>query len=68
MSKVLSIKGNFLITKSMFHKTAEELRELDEENNIKLLRLSECLRRRNYKKIQKGGPKGQSQKSLGNME
>ena len=39
---------------SKFNKTKEELRELDKENNIKLLRLLEYLRRRNYKKIQKG--------------
>lgn len=53
MSKVLSIKVNFLITKSMFHKTADELRELDKGNNIKLLRMWKYLRRSN-KKIQKG--------------
>lgn len=46
MSKVLSIKENFLIDKSMFHRTAEELREFHKENNIKLLRLLEYLRRR----------------------
>ena len=38
---------------SKFHKTKEELREFDKENNIKLLRLLEYLRKRNYKKIQK---------------
>jgi len=43
-----------LIKKNTFHETAKELRELDKENNIKLLRLLEYLRRRNYKKIQKG--------------
>ena len=43
-----------LITKSVFHKTGEELRKLDKENDIKLLRLLEYLRRRNDKKIQKG--------------
>ncbi len=42
-----------LITKSIFHKTAEELRELDKENDIKLLRLLEYIKKRNYKKIQK---------------
>jgi len=42
-----------LITKSMFHKTKEELRKLDRENNIKLLRLLEYLRKRSNKKIQK---------------
>ena len=42
-----------LITKSTFHKTAEELRELDKENNIKLLRLLEYIKRRSNKEIQK---------------
>ena len=42
-----------LITKSMFHKTAEELRELNKENDIKLLRLFKYIRRRNDKKIEK---------------
>ena len=45
---------NLCLKKSIFHKTAEELRELDKENNIKLLRLWEYLRKRNNKKIQKG--------------
>jgi len=44
----------YRLRKSMFHRTAEELRELDKENDIKLLRLLKYLRRRNYKKIQKG--------------
>lgn len=39
---------------SKFHKTKEELRKLDKENNIKFLRLLEYLRKRNNKKIQKG--------------
>ena len=39
---------------SKFHRTAEELREFVKENDIKLLRLLEYLRRRNDKKIQKG--------------
>jgi len=43
-----------LITKDMFHKTAEELRKLDKENSIKLLRLLDYLKKRNDKKIQKG--------------
>jgi len=47
------VKEN-LIKKSMFHRTAEELREFTKENNIKLLQLLEYLRRRNDKKIQKG--------------
>ena len=34
-----------------FRKTAEELRELDKENNIKLLKLLKYLIRRNNKKI-----------------
>jgi ferritin len=38
--------------KGIFHKTAEELREFTQENNIKLLKLLEYLRRSN-KKIQK---------------
>ena len=40
----------YRIQKSIFHKTAEELRELDKENNIKLLRLLEYMRRKNDKK------------------
>ena len=34
---------------SKFHKTKEELRELDKENNIKLLRLLRYLRKRKVK-------------------
>ena len=34
---------------SKFHKTREELRELNKENDIKLLRLWEYIRRRNDK-------------------
>ncbi|MBA7575705.1 hypothetical protein ES708_17541 [subsurface metagenome] len=34
----------------MFHKTAEELRELDKENNIKLLGLLRYLRKRKGRK------------------
>ena len=37
----------------MFRITAEELRELDKENNAKLLELLEYLRKRNDKKIQR---------------
>ena len=40
----------YRIRKGIFHKTAEELRELDKENNIKLLRLLEYMRRKNDKK------------------
>lgn len=47
------IKKGIYLKKSMFHKTAEELREFARENNIKLLRLLEYLRKRNYKKSQK---------------
>lgn len=39
------------ISKGMFHITAEESRELDKENNIKLLKLLKYIRKRNYKKI-----------------
>lgn len=39
---------------SQFHRTAEELRELNKDNDIKLLNLLEYMRRRNDKKIQKG--------------
>ncbi|GAI82351.1 unnamed protein product [marine sediment metagenome] len=42
-----------LITKNMFHRTAEELRKLDEENNIKLLKLLKYLRRREKLKNEK---------------
>jgi len=41
------------ISKSIFHKTTEELREFRKENDIKLLKLLEYLKRRNYKKIQR---------------
>ena len=44
---------NLYLKKSMFHKTAEELRKFTQENNIKLLRLLEYLRKRSNKKIQK---------------
>lgn len=37
----------------MPYKTTEELREFNKKNDIKLLKLWEYLRRRNYKKIQK---------------
>ena len=36
-----------------FHKSPEELRELDKENDIKLLKLLEYIRRRNNKKVRK---------------
>ena len=39
--------------KSIFHITAEELKELDREYDVKLLKLLGYLRKRNYKKIQK---------------
>ena len=39
---------------SKFYRTAEELREFVKENNIKLSKLLEYLKRRNCKKIQKG--------------
>ena len=42
-----------LIRKNMFHITAEELREFDKENDIKLLKLLEYIRKRNDKKIGK---------------
>lgn len=54
MSKSLCLRKKDLIRKSMFHRTTEELREFEKENDIKLLKLLECLRKRNYKKIQKG--------------
>jgi len=47
-------KKKGLIKKSMFHRTAKELREFNKENNIKLLKLLKYLIRRNDKKIQKG--------------
>ena len=53
MPKVIYQKEKVLIKKIMFHKTAEELRELDKENDIKLLKLWKYLRKRNNKKIQK---------------
>ena len=37
----------------MFHITSEELKELDSEYNVKLLRLLEYLRKINDKKIRK---------------
>jgi len=42
-----------LITKGTFHRTAEELKELDREYDVKLLRLLGYLRKRNDKKIKK---------------
>jgi len=42
-----------LISKSIFHRSIEELREFVKENDIKLLELLKYMRRRNYKKIQK---------------
>ena len=42
-------KYQMKISINKFHKTKGELRELDKENNIKLLRLLEYLRRRNVK-------------------
>ena len=41
----------YRLQEGIFHKTAEELREFIKENDIKLLRLWEYLRRRNDKKI-----------------
>ena len=38
-----------LITKSMFHRTAEELREFVKENDIKLLRLLKYIKKRKVK-------------------
>jgi len=39
---------------SKFRRNAEELKEFVKENDIKLLRLLKYIRKRNYKKIQKG--------------
>ena len=44
----------YRIQKGIFHKTTEELEEFTRENNIKLLKLLEYIRKRNYKNIQKG--------------
>lgn len=46
---VVKMLKNLCLKKSMFHKTAEELRELNKENNIKLLRLLKYIRRRKTK-------------------
>ena len=43
----------YRLQEGIFHKTAGELRELDKENDIKLLKLWKYLRRRDDKKIQK---------------
>lgn len=51
MLKNLCFEKKVLIRKSMFHRTAKELREFDKENDIKLLELLEYVRRRNDKKI-----------------
>lgn len=40
---------NLYLRKSIFHKTAEELKQLDKENNIKLLNLLEYIRKRKVK-------------------
>ena len=50
---VMPIKLGLKIKKSMFHKTAKELRAFAKENDIKLLKLLEYLRRRNNKKVRK---------------
>jgi len=42
-----------LARKSKFRRNLKELKEFIKENDIKLLKLWEYLRRRNYKKIQK---------------
>jgi len=42
-----------LARKSKFRRNLKELKEFIKENDIKLLELLECLRRRNNKKIQK---------------
>jgi len=39
---------------NIFHRSVEELKEFAKENDIKLLELLKYMRRRNYKKIQKG--------------
>ena len=49
---------------NQFHRTAEELRELEKENNIKLLELLRYMRRRNDKKIKKGGKYAKGDQSL----
>jgi len=54
MSKGLCLRKKDLIRKSMFHRTAEELREFIKENDIKLLKLLKYMRRRNDKKNRKG--------------
>ena len=43
----------YRLKEGIFHKTAEELRELDKENNIKLLRLWKYIKKRSNKKIGK---------------
>ena len=43
----------YRLQEGMFHKTAGELRELNKENDIKLLRLLKYIRKRNDKKIRK---------------
>ncbi len=51
----VSRKYQIRISINKFHKTKGELRKLAKENNIKLLGLLEYIRKRNDKKIQKGG-------------
>ena len=55
----------YRIQEGTFHRTAEELREFDKENDIKLLKLLEYLRKRKGKKIKARGPelKGEYLKS-----
>ncbi len=43
--------------RSQVHMTAEELREIEKENDVKLLRLWKYLKKRSNKKIQKGNCK-----------
>jgi len=45
----ICLRKKDLIRKNMFHRTAEELREFDKENDIKLLKLLEYLRKRKSK-------------------
>ncbi len=50
----MKIRKEGSIRKIIFHKTVEELRELNKENDIKLLELLKYIRKRRHKKIQKG--------------
>jgi len=51
LKKYTHFRGKY---KTKFRRNLKELKEFIKENDIKLLELLEYIRKRNYKKIQKG--------------